>query len=60
MTEREAAAMRQLFDAIDRRIDMQLTPETLTRLAMKGITPQAAREHLRTRALQALQAREDD
>ena len=39
---------------IDERIDRQLTPEVLSKLAFKGITPTQAREYLRAKAVDAL------
>ena len=43
-----------LLAQIDERIDLQLTPEVLSKLAFKGWTPSAARDHLRKLALKAL------
>ena len=43
-----------LLAQIDERIDLQLTPEVLSKLAFKGITPEQARDLLRVKALQAL------
>lgn len=43
-----------LLAQIDERIDLQLTPEVLSKLAFKGWTPSAARDHLRSLALKAL------
>lgn len=47
---------RILRDAIDARIDLALTPEVRTRLALRGITERQAREHMHRRALEALAA----
>ncbi len=50
----ERAKAAELIVVIDERIDRQLTPPVLSRLAFKGITPDAARDYLRVRALQGL------
>jgi hypothetical protein len=43
-----------LLARIDERIDLQLTPEVLSKLAFKGITPEMARDRLRVCAITAL------
>lgn len=43
-----------LLAQIDERIDLQLTPEVLSKLAFKGITPSQARDYLRQCALKGL------
>ena len=43
-----------LLAQIDERIDLQLTPEVLSELAFKGITPSQARDYLRKCALRAI------
>lgn len=43
-----------LLAQIDERIYLQLTPEVLSKLAFKGITPSQARDRLRACALKAL------
>ena len=43
-----------LLAQIDERIDLQLTPEVLSKLAFKGITPSQARDYLRRCALKEL------
>lgn len=43
-----------LIQQIDARIDKQLTPDVLSQLAFKGITPDEARKRLRVRAIRAL------
>ena len=43
-----------LLAQVDERIDLQLTPEVLSKLAFKGWTPSAARDHLRKLALEAI------
>lgn len=43
-----------LIAQIDERIDLQLTPEVLSKLAFKGITPEMARDRLRVCALKGL------
>lgn len=48
----EAAAGVELL--IDERIDRQLTPEVLSKLAFKGITPAQARSYLRRVAADAI------
>lgn len=49
-----ATTPASLLAQIDERIDLQLTPEILSKLAFKGITPSQARDRLRVKALQAL------
>lgn len=49
---REAA--RMLDAQIESRIDLALTAEVLAKLARKGVSESAARQHLRVRAAQAL------
>jgi TRAP-type C4-dicarboxylate transport system substrate-binding protein len=48
----EAAAGVEIL--IDERIDRQLTPEVLSKLAFKGITPEQARSYLRRVAADAV------
>lgn len=43
-----------LIALIDERIDLQLTPEVLSKLAFKGITPEEIRNRLRARAIKDL------
>lgn len=43
-----------LLARIDERIELQLTPEVLSKLAFKGITPEQARDRLRVCAIKAL------
>ena len=49
-----SATPDSLLATIDARIDLQLTPEVLSKLAFKGFTPTTARDFLRRRALQAI------
>lgn len=43
-----------LLAQIDERIDLQLTPEVLSKLAFKGITPSQARDYLRKCAVRGI------
>lgn len=49
-----AITSASLLAQIDERIDLQLTPEILSKLAFKGITPSQARDYLRRCALKAI------
>lgn len=49
-----AITSASLLAQIDERIDLQLTPEVLSKLAFKGITPSQARDRLRVCAIKAL------
>lgn len=56
LTPTEVATAEEIEARIQASIDRQLTPEVLERLARRGITVAAAREHLRMRAWEALAA----
>ena len=49
-------AASELDALIEERVDLALTPDVLTRLALKGVTEEAARNHLRKCAANALLA----
>lgn len=50
----KVAYAEDLLAAIDSRIDVALTPEVLSKLAFRGVTPEQARRHLRLSAIKAL------
>lgn len=49
-------AATDLDAIVESRISLALTPEILTRLALKGVSESAAREHLRKSVAKALLA----